>query len=56
MTQEERITICKILRKETCCGMMEASYALNTIIEALNTKPVAILDSPHHLCINYYWV
>jgi hypothetical protein len=56
MTQEERITICKILRKETCCGMMDASNALNTIIEALKAKPVVILDNPRRLHITYNWI
>lgn len=56
MTQEERTTICKILRKETYCGMMDASNALNIIIEALKAKPVVILDSPRHLQITYDWV
>ena len=28
LTQEEKIMICKVLRRETACGMMDASQVL----------------------------
>lgn len=54
MIQNEKLNICKLLRKETGCGLFDASYALNKIIKALKTKPV-IYDESYHLLIHCKW-
>ena len=46
ITQEEKIYITKIIRKETSCGLKEASDAIDKLIEALKHKPLYIMDNP----------
>lgn len=46
MTHEEKIYITKIIRKETSCGLKEASDAIDKLIEALKHKPLYIMDNP----------
>lgn len=53
MTPEEKLMICKILRKETSCGMYEASCAIENLIEVLNNKPLPVMDNPRKLIIKW---
>ena len=45
MTHEEKIYIAKIIRKETSCGLKEASDAIDKLIEALKHRPLYIMDN-----------
>ena len=51
LTQEEKIMICKVLRRETACGMMDASHALDELIKALKMKSKYIMDAPQNIKI-----
>ena len=53
ITQEEKIYITKIIRKETSCGLKEASDAIDNLIEALKHKPLYIMDKPAYLKITW---
>ena len=53
ITQEEKIYIAKIIRKETACGLKEASDAIDKLIEALKHKPLYIMDKPAYLKITW---
>ena len=53
MTQEEKRNICFMLRHETGCGMMEASVAIDKLIEALKHKPLVVMDKPSYLKITW---
>ena len=53
MTPEEKQSIAYILRRETGCGLMEATIAINKLIEALNHKPLPIMDKPHYMKITW---
>lgn len=53
ITQEEKIMICKVLRRETACGMMDASHALDELIKALKMKPKHIMDAPQNIKITW---
>ena len=53
LTQEEKIMICKVLRRETACGMMDASRALDELIKALKMKPNYIMDAPQNIKITW---
>ena len=53
MTKEERETICKLLRKETACGMMTASKAIDKLINVLKQQPPIIMDNPSKLEISW---
>lgn len=53
ITQEEKIYIIKIIRKETSCGLKEASDAIDKLIEALKHKPLYIMDKPAYLKITW---
>jgi hypothetical protein len=46
MTYEEKIYITKIIRRETSCGLKEASDTIDKLIEALKHKPLYIMDNP----------
>jgi Ribosomal protein L7/L12 C-terminal domain. len=52
MTDEERISILKLIRQETGCGLKEAEIAFDKLLEALKNKPV-ILDKPSELVITW---
>ena len=52
LTQEERKTICNVLRRETACGMMDASHAFDELIRALKMKPY-IMDAPQNIKITW---
>ena len=51
LTQEERKTICLLLRRETTCGMMTASNAVDQLIKALKQHPPVVMDKPSKLKI-----
>ena len=53
LTQEEKIMICKVLRRETACGMMDASHAWEELIKALKRKPKHIMDAPQNIKITW---
>lgn len=53
LTQEEKIMICKVLRRETACGMMDASRAIDELIKALKMKPQHIMDAPQNIKITW---
>jgi len=53
MTQEEKRRICFMLRYETGCGMMEATIAIEKLIEALKHKPLPVMDNPPRLKITW---
>lgn len=53
LTQEERITICKLLRRETACGMMTASNAVDQLIKVLKQHPKIVMDKPSKLKITW---
>lgn len=51
MTQEDKLNIAYILRRETGCGIMEATIAIEKLIEALKNKPLIIMDNPSQIKI-----
>lgn len=53
LTQEERMTICKLLRRETACGMMTASNAVDQLIKVLKQHPKIVMDKPSKLKITW---
>lgn len=53
MTNEEKAEICKLLRKETTCGLATASKALDKLIEALKNQPPIVMDNIN--CLNITW-
>jgi ribosomal protein L7/L12 len=53
MTYEEKIYITKIIRRETSCGLKEASDTIDKLIEALKHKPLQIMDNPTYLKITW---
>jgi len=53
MSKEEKLMICKILRRETSCGMYEASNALDNLIDTLKNRPLPIMDNPVKLIISW---
>lgn len=53
LTQEEKIMICKVLRRETACGMMDASQAFDELIKALKNRPKYIMDTPQNIKITW---
>ena len=53
ITQEEKTMICNVLRRETACGLMDASYAFDELIHALKVKPKHIMDAPQNIKITW---
>lgn len=53
MTQEERSNIAKLIRRETCCGLMEAATAVDKLIYALKHGPSIIMDKPRELEVTW---
>ena len=49
ITQEEKMMIAKIIRRETGCGLMTASKAVDELIYALKRQPPVVLDNPYKL-------
>lgn len=52
-TIEEKRDIARIIRCETGCGMMEATAAIEKLIEALKSKPLTVMDNPPRLKITW---
>ena len=46
MTQEEKLLVAKILRKETACGLMEANVIIDQLVTEMKKKPAVIMDNP----------
>ena len=53
MTQEEKQSICFMLRYETGCGLMEANIAIDKLIKALKNRPLVVMDKPSYLKITW---
>lgn len=53
MTQEEKRNIAHIMRCETGCGMMEATVAIDKLIEVMKHRPPVIMDKPQQIKINW---
>lgn len=53
MTQEERSNIARLIRRETCCGLMEAAIAVDKLIYALKHGPSVIMDKPRELEVTW---
>ena len=53
MTQYEKRDIAHIIRCETGCGVMEATTAIEKLIEALKNKPLTVMDNPPQLKITW---
>ena len=53
ITKEEKEMICKVLRRETACGLMDASHAFDGLIHALKVKPKHIMDAPQNIKITW---
>lgn len=53
MTQEEKRSVCFMLRQETGCGLMEASVAIDKLIKALKNRPLVVMDKPSYLKITW---
>ena len=56
ITKEEKEMICKVLRRETACGMMDASHAFDELIHALKVKPKHIMDAPQNIKITWEYM
>lgn len=53
MTDEERISILKLIRRETGCGLKEAEVGFNLLLDALKNAPMTVLDKPLKMEINW---
>ena len=53
MTQEEKRSICFMLRHETGYGKMEANVANDKLIKALKNRPLVVMDKPSYLKITW---
>jgi len=53
MTDDERISILKLIRQETGCGLKEAEVGLNKLLYALKNKPMVVMDKPSELVITW---
>ena len=53
ITKEEKEMICKVLSRETACGLMDATHAFDELIHALKVKPKHIMDAPQNIKITW---
>ena len=53
LTQEEKLMIAKLLRRETGCGLMEASIAIDKLITVFKVRPPMVMDNPPTLKITW---
>ena len=53
ITQEEKMMICNVIRRETSLGLMDASLAFDELIKALKMKPKHIMDAPQNIKITW---
>ena len=51
--KEEKMMICTVIRRETACGLMDASHAFDELIHALKVKPKHIMDAPQNIKITW---
>ena len=51
MTKEEKQNICFMMRRETGCGLMEASVAIDKLIKAFKNRPLRVMDKSMYLKI-----
>ena len=49
----EKFYIAKLLRQETGCGMMEASKAIDKLIDAFKHRPPLVMDRPQKIKITF---
>ena len=53
ITQEEKMMICNVIRRETSLGLMDASHVFDELIKALKMKPKHIMDAPQNIKITW---
>lgn len=53
ITQEEKMMICNVIRRETSLGLMDASHIFDELIKALKMKPKHIMDAPQNIKITW---
>jgi hypothetical protein len=53
MTNEEKRSICLLLRQETGCGLLEASASIDKLIDILKNRPLTVMDKPSYLKITW---
>lgn len=53
MTNEEKRTICLLLRQETGCGLLEASASIDKLIDVLKNRQLTVMDKPSYLKITW---
>lgn len=53
ITKEKKAMICNVLRRETACGLMDASHAFDELIHALKVKPKHIMGAPQNIKITW---
>ena len=54
MTQEEKLSIAKFIRKETGCGLHEASIGFDKLLNALKHHPKLVLGhQPYKLKVEW---
>ena len=53
ITQEEKMMICNVIKRETSLGLMDASHAFDELIKALKMKPKYIMDAPQNIKITW---
>ena len=44
-----------MLRRETGCGLMEASVAIDKLIKAFKNRPLFVMDKPVYLKANHLY-
>lgn len=53
MTPEEKLNIAKLIRKETGCGLMEATKGFEKLLDAFKHRPALVMDNPSKLTITW---
>lgn len=53
MTQEEKLSICFMLEYETGCVPMEATIAIEKLIEASKNRPLVVMDKSSQVKITW---
>lgn len=56
MTAEEKSVVVKIIRRETGCGMMEASSLIDQLLSELKKRPgIIVMDNPASPKLTIEW-
>jgi hypothetical protein len=57
MTQKDKLTIAKLLRKECACGLMDASLAIDALVKVFRSNTYHIMDGMRnkHMVMNITW-